>query len=214
MARALNASLLLVVWCTASVSAQDAAAPPPASPGQHRVNKTLTFFGGAALGLAAHEGGHLLFDAVFDAEPNVRRVSFAGIPFFAITHRADLPTRQELVIASAGFWMQQATSELILSRRPHVRDESAPLLKGWLAFNVLASVAYAGAAFARGGPYERDTRSMASTLRVDEPWVGALVLTPALLDGYRYFHPNARWAKWTSRAVKAGMVVLVARAGS
>lgn len=225
MARALGASLLLAVWCTATVSAHAAAAhaaavpapvavQSPTPPAQHRVKKTVIFFGGAALGLAAHEGGHLLFDAVFDARPRITRVSFAGIPFFAIAPRPDLPPRQAFVITSAGFWVQQATSELILSRRPNVRDESAPLLKGWLAFNVLASVAYAGAAFTRGGPYERDTRLMASTLRVGEPWIGALVLTPAALDGYRFFHPNARWAKWASRAVKAGMVVLVVRAGS
>ena len=43
-------------------------------------------------------------------------------------------------------------------------DEHAPFAKGVLAFNVAASAAYAGAAFARTGPYERDTRGMASQL--------------------------------------------------
>ena len=79
------------------------------------------------------------------------------------------------------------------------------------AFNVLASVAYAGAAFAKTGPEERDTRGMAASSRMDERWIGALVLAPALLDGWRYYHPDAKWAAWSSRGVKIGMVVMVVR---
>ena len=29
-----------------------------------------------------------------------------------------------------------------------------------------------------------------------------MILAPAVLDGWRYFHPDAKWAVWTSRAVK------------
>jgi hypothetical protein len=36
-----------------------------------------------------------------------------------------------------------------------------------------------------------------------------MVLAPAILDVYRYFNPNARWAAWTSRGVKVGSVALV-----
>ena len=31
----------------------------------------------------------------------------------------------------------------------------------------------------------------------------------ALLDGYRYFRPEAAWAKWASRATKAGSALLI-----
>ena len=79
------------------------------------------------------------------------------------------------------------------------------------AFNVIASVAYAGAAFAKTGPAERDTRGMAASSRIDERWIAALVLAPALLDGWRYYHPNAKWAAWSSRGVKIGMVFMVVR---
>ena len=170
----------------------------------------MTFLGGGALALAAHEGGHLLFDGLFDAHPGVKKVSFHGIPFFAITHDAVSP-RREFIIDSAGFWVQEATNEIILSRRPHLRHERAPLLKGVVAFNVLASVSYAGAAFARTGPLERDTRGMATSLRWKEPYVGLLILLPAILDAVRYFDPDARWAVWGSRAAKIGGVVLIAR---
>src|SRR5580765_5072629 len=110
------------------------------------------FLTGAAAGLAAHESGHLLFDGIFDAHPSIKKVSFHGLPFFAITHESGLSPRREFVIDSAGFWVQEATNELILTRRPNLRHESAPFVKGVFAFNVGASIAYAGAAFARTGP--------------------------------------------------------------
>lgn len=169
------------------------------------------FLLGGAIGLATHEAGHLLFDAIFDAKPSVRRVEFHGIPFFAITHPPGLSPRQELAISSAGFWVQHAESEWLLSRRPHLRDEHAPLEKGVLAFDVLASGAYAAAAFAKTGPAERDTRGIAESARIDERWVGAMVLAPAAFDTVRYFKPDAQWAKWASRASKVGFVLLLFR---
>jgi hypothetical protein len=70
-----------------------------------------------------------------------------------------------------------------------------------LAFNVLTSVAYAGAAFTRSGPAERDTRGMAVTARVAEPWIGAVILTPAALDAARYF--NRSRACFAGRAARS-----------
>ena len=183
---------------------------PPASSG-HPAASFAKFLAGGATGLVAHESGHLLFDGIFDAHAYVKKVSFHGIPFFAITHDANLTPRQEFVIDSAGFWVQHAGSEIILSTRPNLRNEHGPFLKGMLAFNVLASVAYAGAAIARTGPLERDTRGMADALRWKEPYVGILLLVPAVLDTVRYFHPDAKWAAWGSRGTKIGMVLLVVR---
>jgi hypothetical protein len=85
------------------------------------------------------------------------------------------------------------------------------MLKGMLAFNVAASAAYAGAAFARTGPAERDTRGIAASARIDERWVGALILAPAVLDAVRYFDPDSTWAVWTSRATKVGLLLLALR---
>jgi hypothetical protein len=170
-----------------------------------------SFLAGGVLGLGAHEAGHLLANVALGEKPGVRKVDFHGIPFFAITHRSGLPPRDEFVISSAGFWVQHAENEWLLGRRPNLRGERAPLAKGVFTFNVLASAAYAGAAFARTGPVERDTRGMAAASRIDERWIGALVLAPAVLDAWRYFHPDTKWAAWTSRGVKIGMVVMVVR---
>ena len=166
---------------------------------------------GGAIGLAAHEAGHVIANLAFGEQPGLQKVNFHGIPFFAITHSSGLPHREEFVISSAGFWVQHATNEWLLTRRPQLKSEQAPLTKGVFAFNVIASVAYAGAAFAKTGPVERDTRGMAASARIDERWIGALILAPALLDGWRYYHPNTKWAVWSSRGVKLGLVFMVVR---
>ncbi len=187
---------LAVLCCTAQpVSAQTTA--------------VIQFFAGAALGLGLHESGHLVCDAAFGAHPGVRKVSAGFIPFFAITHEPVTPL-QEFTISSAGFWVQHAGSEVLLSRRPYLRAERAPVAKGLLAFNVLTSVMYAGAAFARHGPAERDTRGMAVSADIPEPWIGASILAPAVLDSARYFHPRSRALRWASRGAKvAGALLLV-----
>lgn len=155
-----------------------------------------------------HESGHLVFDAIFDANPRIEHIQFGPIPFFAIAHRADLSPRREFTVSSAGFWVQEGTNEWLLTTRPDLRHQHAPFVKGIFAFNVLTSIGYGTVAFAKAGPFERDTRGM-SEIGVDERAIGALVIAPALLDAYRYFRPESRWAKWASRAAKVGGVLLV-----
>jgi hypothetical protein len=182
---------------------------PPAD--EHPALDTVKFLAGGALGLAIHESGHLIFDAVFDVDPSVKGVTFGPFPFFAITHRSDVSPRREFAISSAGFWMQELSSEWLLTRHPDLRETSAPVAKGLLAFNVLNSVGYSIVAFARAGPYERDTRGMADSIGVDERTIGAVILAPAVFDAIRYFKPDARWAKWASRAAKVGSVMLIVK---
>jgi hypothetical protein len=201
---------ILLSWMPAQAQAIATSTDAPAATSEHPATSALKFLGGGGLALVAHEGGHLLFDGIFDANPRLMKVSFHGIPFFAITHDAVSP-RREFIIDSAGFWVQEAANELILSRRPNLRREHAPFLKGIVAFNVLVSAGYAGVAFARTGPVERDTRGMAHALRWKEPWVGVLILAPAILDAVRYFKPEARWAVWGSRGAKIGGVALIFR---
>ena len=190
-------------------SAQQTTAPASSSDGS--AEQMVKFLGGAAVGLGAHESGHLVFDFLLDARPWLKGVRFAGIPFFAVAHRPDLSPRREFTVSAAGFWVQHVSSELLLTHDPDLRSTQAPFKKGMLAFNVLTSVAYSGAAFGRAGPYERDTRAMGHALDIDESWIGAMLLVPAALDTYRYFHPQTHWAAWVSRGAKAGMIVLVIR---
>jgi hypothetical protein len=194
----LRVVIFLVLCCTAtSVSAQSV--------------DVAKFFAGAALGLGLHESGHLIADEAFGAHPGVRKVSAGFIPFFAITHEPVTPV-EEFTISSAGFWVQHTGSEILLSKRPRLRDEHAPLAKGLLAFNILTSVMYAGAAFAQRGPSERDTRGMAVSARVAEPWIGTTILAPAVLDAARYYRPGSRALRWASRAAKIGGAMLILKA--
>lgn len=210
--------IAFILWVTAAGGFGWAQTAEPGSMSDEksstsRAASTLAFLGGAATAFGAHEGSHLLFDAAFDARPGLKPVSYAGIPFFAITHEP-VSRRREFMISSAGFWSQHAIDEWLLTSRPMLRDERAPFLKGVLAFNILASGAYSAAALTRTGPPERDTRGIAQTAGprgMNERVVGLLILAPAALDAYRYVAPHARWAAWASRAMKVGMVLLVLR---
>jgi hypothetical protein len=193
-----------------SAGAQETSTAPPAI-AENAAVVTVKFLAGGLLGLAMHEGGHLAFDALFDAQPRLSHVHLGPFPFFAISHRGDLTPRREFIVSSAGIWVQEWSSEWLLTRRPFLREERAWVAKGLLAFNVLNSVGYAILAFARAGPPERDTRGMADSIGVDERVIGAIVLAPAVLDGYRYFRPAPRWAAWTARAVKVGTILLVTK---
>jgi hypothetical protein len=173
--------------------------------------RIASFLVGGAIGLGAHEMGHVVADLALGQTPEIKKVEFHGIPFFAITHPSGLSPWKEFTISSAGFWVQNVENEVLLHRRPNLRSEQAPLAKGVFAFNVITSAAYAGAAFAKTGPPERDTRGMAESAPVDERVVGVFLLAPAILDSWRYFHPPSKRAMWASRAIKIGMAFLIFR---
>jgi hypothetical protein len=204
-------AVLILSGRPAAAQTQDARAGRQEGRADSGIKKAAGFLGGAALAFGAHEAAHIVADLSLGAVPRLKAVDFHGIPFFAITPQGDLSNRQLFVISSAGFWAQHAVSEWILTRDPALRAHRAPVRKGMLAFNVLASAAYAGTAFARTGPVERDTRGMADGARLDERTVGALLLAPAVLDTIRYYNPEAKWATWASRGAKLGLVLLVIR---
>jgi hypothetical protein len=206
----------LVAWPT-SADAQTVGGPPPqpdvaaaagTEPEGGPGSGLAKFLVGGALGLGMHESGHLVTSALFGGGPGVKKVAFGPLPFFAITH-GEVSRAREYSISASGFWVQHATSEWLLTRRPNLRHERAPIAKGVLAFNVLTSVAYASAAFGSFGPHERDTRGMAGALGVTEPIAGGVILAPAVLDSWRYFAPGSRWAAWASRSAKVAAVVIV-----
>lgn len=196
--RALGPGFCLLCLCATPASAQESAAA--------RFGKVL--LGGAA-GLGIHEAGHLVADWAFEEKVVIKKVDYKGIPFFALSHAPDLSPRREYIVSSAGFWSQYLYSEQILTHHPNLKEERSPFRKGMLTFHVVTSAVYAGAAFGRTGPIERDTRGMASSRRLDERWIGVMVLAPAILDAFRFFNPDVRWAAWASRGAKVGSVVLV-----
>lgn len=203
-----HAAPVITVLALFAGSAASASAQQPDKSPASRFGKVL--LGGAA-GLVLHESGHLVADWAFEEKVVVKKIDYKGIPFFALSHAHDLSPRREFVVSSAGFWTQYLYSEQILTHHPGLKDEHSPFRQGMLAFHVVTSLMYSGAAFGKTGPVERDTRGIAESLKISERWLGALILAPALLDTYRYFHPGARWAAWTSRGVKMGSVALVVK---
>ena len=206
--RLLAVAVVFLLLPLDAIAQSDDTSPAPTS----RTVDTATFLSGAALAFVIHEGGHLVFDEVFDAHPQLQSVHFGPIPFFAIAPTRPLTARQLFTVASAGFWTQELTSDLLQPRQRDLRHEHAPFAKGMLAFDILTSIGYAATAFAQSGPVQRDTRGMAAALNVPEPAIGALILTPAVLEAYRYYRPDSRWAKWATRIAAAGSVVLVVSA--
>jgi hypothetical protein len=205
---------LLGLLASPAAAQETGSAPDRRAP--RTTTRVLLFVAGGAGGLLVHEAGHVLVSTAFGARPTTHSLDYGPIPFFAIRHDPVSP-RQEFAIAASGFWLQHAASEWILSTRPNVRAEPAPFRKGVLVFHLATSALYAGAALSGLGPPERDTRGMAAALGPDgiaEPVVGLLVLTPAVLDAYRYFRPQSAWARWASRGAKIAAVSLVVVAGS
>ena len=180
---------------------------------QERGAKLLRFLAGGATGLIVHEAGHLATGVAFEANPGFKRLDYGPIPFFAITHDT-VSRRREYIISSAGFFAQHVANEWLLGGNPSLRRSSAPFKKGWLTFNLGTSAIYTVAALGRFGPPERDTKGMAISAGRDglpEPVIGVLILAPAVLDGLRYAHDDPAWARWASRAVKAGLVLLAVK---
>jgi hypothetical protein len=203
-------AILLLAGSLAMPTRVHAQEPEPAEPAKGRmVADTATFLTGAAAAFVIHESGHLAFDALFDARPRLVSVRFGPIPFFAITPTRPLSPRRLFVVASAGLWTQEISSEWLLPKHRDLRHEHAPFAKGMLAFDVLTSIGYASVAFAGAGPSQRDTRGIAQGAEVSERLVGAFVLAPAVLEAYRYFRPDAAWARWAMRAVEVGSVLLI-----
>jgi len=167
------------------------------------------FLGGALSGLAVHEGAHLALDLAFDADPRLKGVHFGPLPFFALTHRAGIPPRHEALISGAGFVSQHIWAEVVLSRR-QADEPLSNFRKGVLAFHLGTSAAYAGAALARHGPFERDTRGLGDATGTDERLIGALVLAPAAFDAWRCLRPRSEAAKWGARISKAAFLGFIA----
>src|SRR6266545_6624225 len=189
--------VLLALTSSAAIARAQDATTTSRDEGPSKGRRVALFLAGGVTGLALHESAHLVADAAFGEKPSLKKVDFHGIPFFAITHRSGLPRRNEFTISSAGFWMQHAENEWLLSPHRPLRDRG-PFAKGVFTFNILTSVAYAGAAFAKTGPGERDARGITASSRVDERWIGALLLAQAALDAWRSFHPESKWAAWSS----------------
>lgn len=176
------------------------------------------FAGGAATGFLAHEAGHAALNLAQGNVPHLESVTFAGfLPFFAVSpdiqcggeacfrrdgRRFGPGRRGLLLILLAGFDVQHATDEVLLTRDPDLRLLHAPFRTGLLAFNTLTSVAYAVANLADFEPPAGDLRAAIRDTSAPRAVTVGLLLGIAGLDAARWALPDAAWAAWASRAAK------------
>jgi hypothetical protein len=189
------------------LSVQRAGAPPvlPAGLPESRPcwrSDPAPYFAGAFVGLLGHESGHLLANWALDDDPWFKRVDFASIPWFTIEPGRKLDDREHYFTASAGFNAQFLVNEWLLTTRPNLAQEDDPFRKGVAQFNFWLGMGYVATALAGYGPEQRDIKGMADSLGWSEECMALTVLTPTLLDAYRYKHPDARWARDASRLSK------------
>jgi hypothetical protein len=176
---------------------------------------------GALTGYVIHEASHVVVAESLGhhADLTIRN----GFPFLVITYdyeQVQLPdgtfvyfdpegnvishgARDRYLIASAGLFSQAVTSEVLLSRYPHLRGEERPYVKGIFFFDTLTVFAYA--LFGRDDS-ESDIRGMAESLGISRELAALMVSVPAALDLYRYYYPDQPWAVWSSRLGK-GLIV-------
>lgn len=201
------------ILCAALLSACLAGSAGTACAQDTAAKRTAVFLAGGLTGLVVHEAGHVATGLAVGAEPGFRRLDYGVIPFFAVTHD-QVSRRREYVISSSGFHAQHLANEWLLSDPKGLRSSTSAFRKGWLTFNLATSVVYTAAALGRFGPPERDTRGMAVSVGTDgisERAIGVMILAPAALDAVRYLRDDPAWARWTSRALKAGLVLLAVR---
>jgi hypothetical protein len=193
----------------------------PAEGGGSPWRSAALFAGGSLAAFLLHESGHVAANLAFGNTPHLEPASFAGaVPFFTIASgihcsgdRCTRPggspfgpgNRGLFTILMAGFHVQHATNELILSFDPGLRHECAPFRKGMLAFNTLTSVGYVVANWSGVEPEQGDLRGAYGEVGAPRHLVNALLLGIAGLDLARYAFPDARWLAWVSRAAKVGL---------
>lgn len=218
MGRCVRLVLACVALCIpqSAPAASLAHAPTPA----HWLSDIGLFSAGALGAFVAHESGHLLANAAVGNRPSLVPVpGLLGIPFFAISPgiqchpkgciRANgrpfaYGRRGQFFIAAAGFNVQHAGSEIVLSLYPRLRYRDAPFAKGLLAFNVLLSVGYAVASVAHIEDPHGDAGGCAGHAHWPRAAIASMLLAPAVAGGLRYWFPDATqaWLPWVSRGSK------------
>jgi len=158
---------------------------------------------GAASGFVAHELSHVVADAIFGKSISFVGVKLGPFPFFAIQPCCNLTPKEEYVIASAGFDMQNINSELILWLAPHLRARRQAFLKGVLLLDVALDLGYGITALANVGPPQSDVMTMARGLGIPTWPIGLMLIVPAAMDVLRYFQPDNRWAPFASLQAKS-----------
>lgn len=175
-------------------------------------NDSRTFKVGAhtALGLTAlfthHVGDDRLFmmpDVLYDFAPvrTPRGLEYRDENGVPVSHGR----RDHALIAYSGILFQNITNEILLTRHPRLIDEDRPFLKGMFFFNLFLPLFYT---FESRSDANSDLRLLQQDLGYDKWQVNAIVLIPAALDAYRYYHPEKKRLRTYARIAKVVPVII------
>jgi hypothetical protein len=199
-------------------------APPPVGTltDVHDVPTLAIYLGGGLVGFLAHESGHVVMNLAYGNVPQFQHITtFGFIPFVAINPRlschGDVCTKHDGTplsggesgkynIVTAGYDVQHITTEVLLTLEPDLRWRRAPFRKGVFAFDILLSVGYALSNITGTESSFGDSANAVAASGLPRAVFDAVLVAPAALDAYRFFHPEAKWAPWVSRGAKLGMV--------
>ncbi|MFH1539072.1 MAG: hypothetical protein ABIH66_08935, partial [bacterium] len=113
--------------------------------------------------------------------------------------------RDHALIAYSGLLFQNITNEILLTRHPRLIDEDRPFLKGMFFFNLFLPMFYT---FESRSDDNSDLRLLQQDIGYDKWQVNAIVLVPAALDAYRYYHPEKKRLRTYARIAKTIPVVI------
>lgn len=148
---------------------------------------------GVGSGYAAHEGAHYL--AAKAAGADDIHFTFDSFSYNNVSEDDDFR------IASAGFVAQNMLAEIALDMQEHKRVRSYAL--GVLLWNTGEEVSYV---MRRNGTHD-DLATMSEHSGISRTAMWAFLSTKSVVDLYRWYYPESRWAPWVSRAGLGAMVV-------
>lgn len=175
---------------------------------EFRGNDSRTFRAGPdmTLGLSllfAHRTGEdmllpLLPDVTYDFEP---RQTPSGDIVYVNENGAPVSNgpRDSALLSYSGILYQNIASEYILTKHPRLIDEDRPFLKGMVLMNLFLPAFYTVKGY---DDPNSDLLRLQSALGADRWQINTMVMLPAAIDFYRYYHPEKKKLRRYSRIAK------------
>lgn len=113
--------------------------------------------------------------------------------------------RDHALLAYSGILFMNLSNEILLTRHPNLIDEDRPFLKGMFFSDIVIPAFYTFQGYADDNS---DLLLLQRDLGYDRWAVNAIVLVPAALDLYRYYHPEKKRLRTYARIAKAVPVII------
>ena len=113
--------------------------------------------------------------------------------------------RDHAFLAYSGIFTMNITNEVLLTRHPDLIDRDRPFQKGMFFSNIFIPLFYT---FKGYDDPNSDLLLVQRSTGLDRWQVNAMVIVPAALDVYRYYHPEKKKLRRISRIAKLIPVII------